>query len=429
LPDSPLPNHYTLVKTRMTVLQKNAFRRRHFARMLESVIASYALAAMVSLPGTAMGQSPSCGCESSGPSCGAEFVGPSCGCENSNLFPTAVPPKQPVYYRARSLSFAEKFLKQLDRVGDQIEWEASRKPSRSTCTNGCPNTVLSSCPSCGCESSSHAPFAGMSSCGVGPSIPFGSPSSSSGEGLGVTENQPFVNKPSRAGQGGHANSPLGDAPMFPHKPKDIQALGKISDHGTISPKLEKPVAAPAPQPPQSSTTEQTTPPSPPPFTEEDGNIDNPNPAPNDFPKALAPSRNKTTIDHLPSLRPTPTELPTSETDEPSPMLPSGLPQSQDEIPDVLVDPFKDDASWKSNRNRLNGVRLTAGEMPNPLRSIATTPKEAEPKLLPTPHDNEPTTYDDLPPVLVKPKVINRYRSMESEWGPTVNRVAVPKKKL
>ncbi|MCU0720549.1 MAG: hypothetical protein MUC83_12645 [Pirellula sp.] len=401
------------------MLQEPTLRRRHFARILESVIATSALVTIASLPTAAMGQSPSCGIEQPNPTCGVESPDPSCGCESPLMRPSqTAPTKGPVCFRPRSLSFAEKFLKHLDRVGDQVEWEAARK-SALTCSCGACDVSNAGGPSCGCESPYAIAGTSMPSCGCGPSVPFGMPIAMPRNGAGTNGAQPFVNNSGRAGQGGQSGFSANTAPMFPNIPKESQAIGKISDSGTVKPRTEKPVAAPATQPNLNKSREtsnsekaikQETPPT--------------------IPSAGLPrTTNNSAVDQLPVLQPTPTEdrsaLPS---ESPAPTLPPSLPESQDEIPDVLIDPFKDDASWKGNRNRLNGVRLTSGESPNPLRTKSSVPSESKPKLLPTPHNDDGLSSPELPPVLVKPSVINRYRSDAAEPSPKVNRVAVPKKR-
>lgn len=408
----------------MTVQQETVLRRRRFARILKAAFATSALISIMSLPNSAMGQAASCGAEQAYPSCGTEFADPSCGCE-SPLIKQSSAPKGPLCYRPRSLSFAEKFLKQLDRVGDQVEWEAAQK-NCPTCTCGNTPSMLAGGPSCGCESPSGNLAVGMPACGCGPSIPFGA-STSARSMTPQQVNQPFATNGSRAGQGGQIGLPANNTPMFPGKPKDSQALGKISDNGTISPKWEKPVTAPVPQPNSIDSSEAS----------KSDKTNKQEPTPKE-PFADAPrSGSKKPSDGLPVLKPTPTEEPSSLPNEspidslpstPPAALPPALPQSQDEIPDVLIDPFKDDASWKGNRNRLNGVRLISGETTNPLRAGTKPNAESQPKLLPTPHNDDAPTYDEPAPVVVKPTLINRYRSLETEVNPKVNRVAVPKKR-
>lgn len=414
----------------MTVLQKNTLRRRHFSQKLKSVLGSTALSAMFYMASPAMGQSPTCGCEQSAPTCGVEFAGPSCGCESPVMSMGKTMPNKPVWYRPRSLSFAEKFLKHLDKVGDQIEWEAACGTSCQSCTCAAQTAAKLYGPTCGCENAPGIPLASLPSCECGPSVPMGLPNSWSRAGQGRAQNQPFANN-ARAGQG-RASDSVGNTPMFPGRSKDVQALGKISDNGSSISKIEKPIAAPAlaapalerTQPPLSN---RITPPTQSPTNSNSSSADLATPGEISSPRTLPQSETSTKTDWLPALQPVPTEPRNSLPPEPSPMFPPSLPQSQDEIPDVLIDPFKDDVSWKSNRNRLNGVRLTSGELTNPLRPIAAT-NEAQPKLLPTPYDDVAVIQTELPPVVVKPKVINRYRSNNAELIPTVNRVAVPKKK-
>ncbi|MFN7877570.1 MAG: hypothetical protein ACK5PB_19795 [Pirellula sp.] len=397
----------------MIVLLETAVRRRHFARTLKTIIATSALVAVVSLPGNSMGQSPSCGIEQPAPSCGVESVAPSCGCESPVARPLqAAPIKGPICYRPRSLSFAEKFLKQLDRVGDQLEWEAARN-SCSTCSCGASNVSMTFGPSCGCESAAPIPGAAMPSCGCGPNVPTGLPNTMTRNGAGTNPSQPFVNNKGGAGQGGQLNSSVSNGPMFPHKPKETQALGKISDQSATPPKIEKPVAAPVPQV-NGSRTEG--------LIDQGGQTTEPSSTPTS-------NTERPSADRLPILQPTPTEDSKASTDEKqSPALPPALPQSQDEIPDVLIDPFKDDTSWNGNRNRMNGVQLASGDTPNPLRRKSSVAPGSTPMLLPTPHNEDGELSDELPPVVVKPTVINRFRPSTADDSPKVNRVAVPKKR-
>lgn len=253
----------------------------------------------------------------------------------------------------------------------------------------------------------------MPSCGCGPNVPTGLPNAMTRNNVGTIPSQPFANSTGGAGQGGRPNSSVSKGPMFPHKPKETQALGKISDQKTASPKPEKPVAAPVPQPDGSRAQSAI---------DRDG-------------QSAAPSTTSTenadvpSADRLPILQPTPTEDgKASPDDKQSPALPSALPQSQDEIPDVLIDPFKDDASWKGNRNRLNGVRLASGDTSNPLRPKSNVAPGSMPMLLPTPHNDDAEMSHELPPVVVKPTVINRFRTSTTDDSPKVNRVAVPKKR-
>ena len=397
----------------MIVLQETAVRRRHFARNLKAILATSALVTIASLPGISMGQSPSCGIEQSDPSCGVESVAPSCGCEIPLLKPArTAPPGGPVCFRPRSLSFAEKFLKQLDRVGDQLEWEAARS-SCLTCSCGAGNVSMTFGPSCGCESATPISGAAMPSCGCGPNVPTGLPNAMTRNGVGTNPPQPFSNNIGGAGQGGRPNSSVGNGSMFPNKPKETQALGKISDQSAVPPKTEKPVAAPVPQV-NGPRTENPI--------DRGGQSDVQSPTPR-------PNIERPSADRLPVLQPTPTEDSTTQPDEKqSPALPPALPQSQDEIPDVLIDPFKDDASWKGNRNRLNGVRLASGDATNPLRPNPNGVSLSKPTLLPTPHNDDSDISDELPPVVVKPTVINRFRPSTPDDSPKVNRVAVPKKR-
>lgn len=253
----------------------------------------------------------------------------------------------------------------------------------------------------------------MPSCGCGPNVPTGLPNATTRNSVGPNPPQPFASNIGGAGQGGRPNSSAGNGSMFPHKPKETQALGKISDQSAAPPKTEKPVAAPVPQV-NGSRTENPI--------DRGGQSDVQPPTPR-------PNTERPSADRLPVLQPTPTEDSTTQPDEKqNPGLPPALPQSQDEIPDVLIDPFKDDASWKGNRNRLNGVRLASGDSPNPLRPKSNFAPEAQPILLPTPHNDDEEMSVELPPVVVKPTVINRLRPSTPEDSPKVNRVAVPKKR-
>ncbi len=207
----------------MTVQQETVLRRRRFARILKAAFATSALISIISLPNSAMGQAASCGAEQAYPSCGTELADPSCGCE-SPLIKQSSAPKGPLCYRPRSLSFAEKFLKQLDRVGDQVEWEAAQK-NCPTCTCGHTPSMLAGGPSCGCESPSGNLAVGMPACGCGPSIPFGA-STSARSMTPPQVNQPFAANGSRAGQGAKSVCQPITRQCFPVSPKTHKPLAR-----------------------------------------------------------------------------------------------------------------------------------------------------------------------------------------------------------
>ncbi|XZE21887.1 hypothetical protein SH449x_001795 [Pirellulaceae bacterium SH449] len=203
--------------------------------------------------------------------------------------------------------------------------------------------------------------------------------------------------------------------MFPDKPQDLQALGKLSDQPGAAPRMEKPVVAPAPQvPPLETSTPQST----------DSRLSRPL-----SPPVPLPSNHGNSVGDRPNLIPTPSDdFETRPRELSTPILPPALPEAQDEIPDVLIDPFKDDASWRGKRDRMNGVRLSSGEMANPLRISTVDGVAPRPKLLPTPHDDDVRVVVEPPPVVTKPAVINRYRQLNDEMSPKVDRIAVPRKK-
>jgi hypothetical protein len=394
---------------------------------------------------------PTCGCEAAIPSCDTRY-----------------PTKQPCY-RPRSLSFAEKFLKKLDRAGDRIEADVNR--SQPSC--GCEPAQ----PTCGCE----APMPmGMPSCGCGPSIPFSVPSSVPTV-RNVAPPVPYSPMPTipAPSQGNRSVTPLDVAPpvkrtvpndpMFPNKAIDSQARGKISDQSnTVAPK-QRPVNAPSPTP-----------------TNEAGKVLRPTPVdtPVDTVKREPPKESTGSLPPSTHAEPAPKQtyrepfqqkqvdapklpepigLPPSSSSQPSQRVPlpkpspadaNDLPQSQEEIPDVLVDPFKDDARWKSQRDRMNGIRLSSGQAKNASRGELKLGREpavkeqAIPRLELAPPDASvhetgdilvlPPTNDQQgmviqsaflkpQPVKVKANVLRMPVETESDF-PYVKRTAVPRPK-
>lgn len=400
----------------MTVPQESPLQRRHFANLLKAISAASTLTVLVSLPPTSLGQQACASCDKPLPTCGVESPNPSCGCD-ALWNPGYMPAPAPVCVRPRSLSFAEKILRRLDRIGDQIEYEASVSSSCACCSGGVAHPQAAGAATSGCESPGFGRGVGMPSCGCGPSVPFGIHSPMS-QGQRGTHGQSFTADSSkrhgRPGQGGSTGvSEVG--PMFPDKPQDLQAIGKLSDQPGAAPRMEKPVIAPAPQvPPLETSKPQST----------DSQLLSPF-----SPPVPLPDNDAKSVNDRPRLLPTPSEEHEfRSSDKSAPLSPPALPEAQDEIPDVLIDPFKDDASWRGKRDRMNGVRLSSGEIAIPLRNSTNDGAGARPKLLPTPHDDDVGVVVEPPPVFTKPAVINRYRQWNDEMSPRVDRIAVPRKK-
>lgn len=301
-----------------------ATKRIEFQQLARSVAIGCTL--VFSSPWSVVGQEATCGCEVSAPNCDGS-------CSKSKR------PKQP--------SIAQQFLKQFDRIGDEIEAQVRfrptalrwGKPASATCG------VEIQGPSCGTEF-------GEPTCGTEL---HGSP-----PGLEVSRPKPLFQYESPTFETDPPASPIKkrppSTPMHPEAPTDQQALGKIKDEPG---KSSIPVRRQEP-----AQVQQDAPPAMPKSAKEPFTPRIPQQPPEAEQRSTSPSFNNSQSSELPSL-PGATNRPATPIGLPD------LPQSQDEIPDVLVDPFRDDVS-RTRRDQMNGVLQTSGSVidrPKPSTSI------------------------------------------------------------
>lgn len=246
---------------------------------------------------------------------------PACGCETSTL------PQRCSCKRTTSLSFAEKILKRLDQIGDQIEGKTCR--STRACEVASCDVVSAKDPSCGCEPCDVRPAcdatinAKVLNCGPHSKAAVGSIGDVPRTEHGIKATLPPIVRPSDSG---HALAPKTDTnpSSVPTGTKDVVSQETTSQPAAESP---EPRRTPFSQPPQR------------------------------------------TIQNAPSA--------------PTPSTPQSLPSdsSAQPLPDVLIDPFKDDPSAEVPLPGDDGVQLTSGRK-NSLRSpfktstTATKPSRA-----------------------------------------------------
>lgn len=444
-------------------------RRRELTRMVRSltVVCTVWFASGVESASTA--QEPSCGCESS-PVCDG-------GCNH------------PTYRKKpKSLSFAEKILKHFDHVGDKIEAEhRPRSSSRSFSIHRSePQCGAEMGPTCGCE-------AAPSGCDCHACT------SQSMQGYThAYPGQPFAYT-NAAPQGARPFSPA--TPMHPNTPVEKQAIGKISDKSSSratapsNPNSTLPTAPPAQIPVKRSepfSAPKLESPSAPPVLEATPTTDEPAPMPSESRQTLEPSKQNLerrtptekpespvepftprfpkAASEAPSLRNIPTESnstgypakrPTADVSPaplppanlpstglpPAGLPPAGLPSSTNEqIPDVLVDPFQDDVTWQGKRNQMNGIKLTVGA--DRLKESISPAKDSTPaqlKTVPQEELDQPlpiiltpagpiesgnviqSSYREALPVITNqvPKAKVIHFNQPEDYVPTVKRKAVP----
>ena len=399
-----------------------ATKRVEFQQLVRSVAIGCTM--VFSSQWSVWGQEATCGCEVQVSKCDGS-------CSKSKK------PKQP--------SIAQQFLKQFDRIGDEIEAQSQFKSSMIRKSN-------SNAPTCGAEHQGP-------SCGsefVEPACRCTTPA-----GAEMTRPTPLYQHESPMFHTETPASPIKKkppvTPMHPQASPSQQALGKIKDipETTTIPvrrqepsSLQEPVRMKTPAPLAEAPAQlQKTPvaqPEPPaampkqvqePFTPR---------LPKVSPKTVEPSA-------LPSLnRPAPTNLPSLPgvlQGAPSPGGSTDLPQSQDEIPDVLVDPFKDDVSWRSRRDQMNGVLQTGGSVQERGGASTTLAAPIRLKTIPVQETEEtPTSVISIGPsfdssestvvasshierVPVRVHTVKRFVSAsQDEMTPVVNRTLVPTRK-
>ena len=259
----------------------------------------------------AASRSPSCGCELEAK---RSFESSPCRCK-------CVPKP----------SLGEMLLSHLDRVGDRIE--AKAKNSRRSPTCGCES---SQSPNCGCESISVHRMSSNEAIQYTPSR--------------MAKPSPFATDPSQFSNGSiggnHLNGP--SAPI-------------VTAPATTQMKTTPDIAFPqslAPFTPVPGMTVQRMP-----FEQRNSNAEH-----NRIPAAETPPANRY---HPNAVKAIPSDPPPSWAPKSSsrPVISSPLTPAESKLPDVLVDPFKDDASFRGTRQKMEGVLLTSDRraQPNGLR--------------------------------------------------------------
>lgn len=262
---------------------------------------------------------------------------PTCGCESASGAASApnqcsgkCPPKQ---------SFGERLLGHFDKMGDRIE--ANVRSSRIASKCRCGQVALPSvggAPTCGCEGS-------QPTCGC--EFSFADTMGSATQPQYMPSQAPALRlnsgNPSQFGNGaiseGTNSSPPIPRAMTPAPSKSVPS----------------PSSAPSPSGPKFSTPPMPTPePSVQrvPFEQR-----KPSQEPNRIP-AVEPAAPRQTKPK--NLKPTPMDPPPEYV--PKPDLPKKTPNPSNDpnMPDVLVDPFKDDASFRGSKQKTEGILLTGG---------------------------------------------------------------------
>ncbi len=247
----------------------------------------------------------------------ANMASPSCGCESENGNRLAPSPCTKCVPKP---SLGEMLLNHLDRVGDRIEAKAKKPERIPSCS--CESARSPSCgsempqsPNCGCESISAQQPIGNISTQFSPSR--------------TAPPRPFPIDPSQFSNGSIGNNHLNSS-----TPPIV----------TISPTQKSPSQiTPAPEPMVQKT----------PFEQRKPAIEH-----NRIPAAETPPTNRY---HPNSVKQAPLDVPdtppswapkSSRPDKVNPKPP------ESNLPDVLVDPFKDDASFQGTRRRMEGILLS-----------------------------------------------------------------------
>ncbi|MCE3015635.1 MAG: hypothetical protein ACK56W_21910 [Pirellula sp.] len=349
-------------------------------------------------------------------------------------------PKQP--------SIAQKFLKQFDRIGDEIEAQARYRPSaiRKGTSVSASYGVETQAPSCGTEIVE--PTCGMES--------YRPPTSQ-----GMTKPMPLYQHESPSFQTDPPAAPIKKrspaTPMHPQASPEQQARGKIKDNPvmpSVPVRRQEPAKLQEPEPTnevnpqepqvQNRNTPVVTPEAPvalPQSVKEPFAPRLPHASSKPADRLISPSQN--IPQSSPELPPQP-GLPVGPT---TPIGSPNLPQSQEEIPDVLVDPFRDDVSWRTRRDQMNGVLQTSGSVkertepaaaiatPMRLRAVPVQEIEETPKSVISigpsfdPNGSFVVTSSYIESVPVRVHTVKRHVSeTRDEMTPFVNRTSVPRKK-
>jgi len=394
-------------------------RRVVFQRVLHSIVLGYLASLPIAYAIENTTPAPSCGCD-------APKAGTSCSrCAS-----------QP-----RKLSIAEEFLRQFDRIGDRIEARANQ--GHAHCVHktvgfkaqvGSSTQPVKSCDCPDCSAGYHE--------GTGSTW---SPSHTKGQASGTISDTPHKNPnppgskesaaPSDSKSVPATQNPSA-SPLHPNVPPERQATGKIRDtEADVMP--SKPVKAPSdnelldltrtPIPP---ARKMESPPQDIPVTIPDAPVPFEPRFPTGEPKLKSIDETQLqSIDEDPIPKPkmpknfgkpdsdnTPTSLP----------LPNSelrrVPDSEPQIPDVLVDPFKDDVSRYDEQANIDGIRLSSGQASNHSNKLRDERNRSTTN--PLRLKETPTLYQDhvVPPAIAVEPIRRRasdevVRTSQSELSP------------
>ncbi len=295
----------------MTTISKvQLSRQRARTRFLQTLTIACSLWAGTEFADRAYSHGPGCGCERAPASPGCSPLG-NCGCSEDALI---------VPVTTRKLSFAEKILKHFDRLGDRIEAGA---PSNRACCSTC-----ESLPEAGCGVEINE-----ATCGVELTMedsPYDEQYSYTNDYSDEQVIEVYEHRPTPAPSAPSTPSKPNPSPSYDPPPPRMDR--QPTPEETFTPRrpngnqrLDELIQEPAPIPPR-GTPRQPTP---------------------------APSRQPTP--EPPAIRvpeaPDPIRIPSPRNPAPSTPL--------NDLPDMLVDPFKDDLTSEHRRNRMNGISPSA----------------------------------------------------------------------
>ena len=296
----------------------------------------------------------------------AGLISPSCGCENAT--PKTFGPMTCGCKCTPTPSLGEKILSHFDRVGDRMEAKAA-KSHKDQCdqnlrnrlglnpTLGCESPTGPTGPNCGCESP-RGPNCGCESCAASPSFartPF------------QQSRLPPIVSQFQVDSSRFANGFIDDKHLKPTPTTQVSPTKEIrANPGPQKPLVSTPVTPLSPEPSVQRI----------PFEQ----------------KSAAKSVNRIPADEtgpsVPSipntLKPVPSDPPpTWNTNTKLPPVASPAPPSS-KTPDVLVDPFKDDVSYRGTRDKMEGILLTSDrQVANNSLRLAPTEPEAPSRLTPS----------------------------------------------
>ena len=287
---------------------------------------------------------------------------PICGCETAK--PMTLGPKTCGCKCTPKPSLGEKILSHFDRVGDRVEAKAV-KSYKDQCdqnprnrlgwnpTLGCESPID---PNCGCESP-RGPSCGCESCAVSPSF----------------ARTPFPQSPLppilsqfQGDSGRFANGSIGDKQLKPTPTTQVSPTKEIrANPGPQKPLITTPVTPLSPEPSVQRV----------PFEQKSAAK---------TVNRIPPDETGPTMPSIPNtLKPVPSDPPPTWNAN-TKLLPTANPAPPaSRTPDVLVDPFKDDVSFRGTRDKMEGILLTSDrQVANNALRLAPTEPEVPSRLTP-----------------------------------------------